>query len=298
MFKRILMFFAINLLVVLSISFFLSLFHVRPYLTAYGINYTSLLIFCLVWGMGGAFISLSLSRIMAKWLMGVRIIDTKTATPNAKHLLDMVERLSKQAGLSHIPQVGIYTSCEVNAFATGPTQKRSLVAVSSGLLEHMNEAQLEGVLAHEITHIANGDMVTMTLLQGVVNAFVMFLARILAFAFSGLGKSKEGSSGSYLSYGILVFVFEILFMILGLLVIAGFSRWREYRADAGGALWAGKEKMVAALEQLRHCQRMRDPKHQIASFEAMKISASQGSWIQLFATHPSLDKRIGRLLTR
>lgn len=296
--KRIFLFLAVNFLVVMTISLILSIFNVRPYLNAYGLDYPSLMIFCLIWGMGGALISLSMSRMMAKWLMGVQIIDPNTRDPELKHLLDTVYDLARAAHLSTMPEVGIFSSSEPNAFATGPTKKKSLVAVSSGLLQRMSQKELEGVIAHEISHITNGDMVTMTLIQGVVNAFVMFMARVIAFALSGLGNKRQNSSsgGSYASYAILVFVFEIIFMILGSIVVAWFSRFREFRADRGGADLAGREKMIAALESLKSMQRIRDPNVDKPSFEAMKISTPRKSgWMMLFASHPPLDDRIARL---
>src|ERR1700691_4700582 len=189
MVKRIFLFLALNFLVILMITFVLDLLNVKPFLSSYGIDMESLLIFCLVWGMGGAFLSLALSRIMAKWLMGVRVIDPNTRDPALSKLVATVYALAKDAHLPEMPEVGIYESPEVNAFATGPSKRRALVAVSSGLLHRMQQGELEGVLAHEITHVANGDMVTMTLIQGIVNAFVMFLARVLAYVFSGLGKN-------------------------------------------------------------------------------------------------------------
>lgn len=295
--KRIFLFLAVNILVVVTLSLILNLLHVGPYLSSYGIDYSSLLIFCFVWGMGGAFISLALSRSMAKWLMGVRLIDPETTDQEHQKFVALVYALAKQAGLSTMPQVGIYTSPEINAFATGPSKKRSLVAVSSGLLNKMGQQEIEGVLAHEIAHIANGDMVTMTLIQGVVNAFVMFLARILAYAVSGMGKNRESnSSNSFIGYTLFVFVFEIVFMLLGSMVVAAFSRFREYRADKGGAHLAGKEKMISALEALKALQRIKDPLAAKPSFEAMKISSSgKSSILTLFATHPPLEKRIERL---
>lgn len=295
--KRILLFLAVNFLVVITISFILNLLHVQPYLNAYGLNYPSLLIFCLIWGMGGAFISLALSKSMAKWLMRVHVIDPNTNDPDLRKLLNTVYDLCRAAHLTSMPEVGIYDSPEINAFATGPTQKRSLVAVSSGLLRRMSQKELEGVLGHEIAHIANGDMVTMTLIQGVVNAFVMFLARALAFIFSGLGQNREkSSSGSYFAYTAFVFLFEILFMILGSLVVATYSRFREFRADKGGAHFAGKEKMIAALEALQRTQQIHDPAAEKPSFQSMKISTkSHRGLLSLFATHPPLETRIERL---
>ena len=256
--KRIFLFLAVNLVVILTISFVLNILGVKPYLQAQGLNYTSLLLFCFIWGMAGAFISLGLSKMMAKWLMGVRIVDAKD--PEYASLVEMIHRLASEANLPAMPEVGVYESREVNAFATGPSKRRSLVAVSSGLLQRMNEKELEGVLAHEISHIANGDMVTMTLIQGVVNAFVMFLARVLAYVFSGFGKKSESSSGgSYASYIIFMYLFEFVFMILGSLIVAWFSRKREFRADRGGAYLAGKEKMIGALEALKKTVKRRDP---------------------------------------
>ncbi len=295
--KRIFLFLVINALVVVTLSIILNLLNVRPYLTAYGLDYKSLMIFCLVWGMGGALISLSLSRIMAKWLMSVKVIDPKRAEGDEIRLLQIVAKLAKEADLIAMPQVGIYESKEVNAFATGPSQRRSLVAVSRGLLEKMGNEEIEGVLAHEITHIANGDMVTMTLLQGIINAFVMFLARILAFAVSGLGKSRESSSsGSYSSYIMFVFLFEMVFMALGMLVVAAYSRVREFRADAGGAKLAGKEKMIQALTALRATQRIHGTLAEKPAIQAFKISTRPKHGIlSLFATHPPLEERIKRL---
>lgn len=296
--KRILLFVLINLLVVATISFLLSLFHVQPYLTQYGLDIKELALFCLIWGMAGALISLSLSRVMAKLLMRVHVIDVHTQDPRQKHLLEMVERLARGADLPITPQVGIYESNEPNAFATGPTKRRSLVAVSTGLLSRMSPEELEGVLAHEISHISNGDMVTMTLLQGVVNAFVMFLARILAFFVSGLAKDRKGSSNvSHGLYMMLVFLFETIFMILGFLVIASYSRFREYRADRGGSQLAGKPKMIGALEALKRSIKYKEPTvAENPAFQSFKISQGKGAkWSQLFATHPPLEKRIERL---
>ncbi len=299
--KRIFLFLTINILVVVMVSLLLNVLNVRPYLQSYGLDYTSLAIFCLVWGMGGALISLSLSRIMAKWLLGVQVVDPHTRDPQLSKLVDIVHRLAQDAHLPDMPQVGVYNSAEVNAFATGPTQRRSLVAVSSGLLNRMSLPEIEAVLAHEVSHIANGDMVTMTLLQGIVNAFVMFLARILAFVFSGLGKSRDNnnSGGLFASFYIMTFVFEIIFMLLGTMVIAWFSRKREYRADAGGAELAGKNKMIAALQALQRVQNIQpqgQPSQRVATVEALKISTSgHRGLLRFFATHPPLEDRIARL---
>lgn len=295
--KRIFLFLAINFLVVITISVVLSILGIRPYLQAHGIDYWSLALFCLIWGMGGALISLSLSRVMAKWLMGVRIVPANTNDPQLQKLVTMVHRLAQEASLPAMPEVGVYESPEVNAFATGPTKKRALVAVSSGLLNKMTSGQLEAVLAHEISHVSNGDMVTMTLIQGIVNAFVMFLARVLAFAFSGLGRSREeGSGGSVIGYTVMVFLFEILFMVLGSMVVAWFSRWREFRADAGGARLAGRDRMIGALEALQAHINVHDPRHEKPALAAFKISTrSKSGFMHLFASHPPIEERIARL---
>jgi heat shock protein HtpX len=296
MVKRIFLFIALNFLVILMITFVLDLLHVKPFLTSYGIDMKSLMIFCLIWGMGGAFISLALSRIMAKWIMGVQLVDPKTHDPELTHLLDTVRRLARRSGIP-LPQVGVYRSNEVNAFATGPTRSRALVAVSTGLLQRMKENEIEGVLAHELTHIENGDMVTMTLLQGVVNAFVMFLARVLAYAVSGFGRNRQQGGGSIMSYMLFVYLFEVLFMILGSLVVAAYSRYREFRADAGGARLAGKESMISALQSLRTLQEIKDPRAENPAVAAFKIShPSKKGWIRLFSSHPPLEERIERLL--
>jgi heat shock protein HtpX len=295
--KRIFLFLALNFLVVFVITIVLNIFNIRPYLQAYGINYTELLAFCLIWGIGGAFISLALSRMMAKWMMGVQIVDPHTQDPELRHLLETVHRLARNAKLPALPQVGIYRSNEVNAFATGPTRSRALVAVSTGLLNRMKENELEGVLGHEISHVANGDMVTMTLLQGVVNAFVMFLARVLAYFLSGFGRNREqGSGGSMMSYMLFVYLFQFVFMILGSLLIAFYSRFREFRADAGGARLAGKDSMISALQSLRVLQEIRDPRQENPAMAAFKIAHPSGKgFFHLFSSHPPLEERIERL---
>jgi len=291
--KRVVLFLLLNVAIIFTISILLTIFNIRPYLTRSGIDYGALLTFCLIWGFAGSFISLAMSRLMAKWMMGVEVIDPDTTNPQEQMLLALVSKLIRRAGLPKMPEVGIYASPEVNAFATGPSRSRALVAVSSGLLSKMNSTQVEGVVGHEISHISNGDMVTMTLLQGVINAFVMFFARVCALAITRLGRQRE-SSGSPLLYSGLVFLFQILFMILGAIVVAAFSRFREYRADAGGARLAGREAMVEALVGLKTMETVEDPKAQQTSFQAFKISYRHGL-LHLFATHPKIEDRIARL---
>ncbi|MCP5503574.1 MAG: protease HtpX [Chlamydiales bacterium] len=290
MFKRIFLFFAVNCLVILTISAILSLLNVKPYLTSHGLDLQSLLIFCLIWGMVGALISLALSRKMAKWMMRIQLI---TPSGPQADLYHMVARLARNANLPDIPEIGIFDSPQMNAFATGPTKRRSLVAVSTGLLSRMEKNELEAVLAHEISHISNGDMVTMTLIQGVVNAFVMFLARVLAYAVTTMGRSNNRRS-SYMSYYLFTMLFEVVFMILGSMVICTFSRWREFRADRGGAILTRKEHMIAALEKLR--LNNVPPSNTKSALNALMISPSgKGGILRLFATHPPLEMRIKRL---
>jgi heat shock protein HtpX len=269
----------------------------------YGIQTESLMMFCLVWGMGGAFISLAMSRIMAKMFMGVKVIDPNTHDHREMELVQRVYNLARSAGLSKMPEVGIYDSPEINAFATGPTKNRALVAVSTGLLSRMNSAEVEGVLGHEVAHIANGDMVTMTLVQGVVNAFVMFFARIVAQIILRRGDDEERSSP--FAYMMLVMVLEMVFMMLGMIVVSAFSRYREYRADAGGARLAGRENMIGALKAIKRevYGRGRDdaeePNSNQQALQTLMISSKKRStFMNLFSTHPDLDDRIARLAQR
>src|SRR3974390_3936435 len=187
--KRVFLLVAVNVLVMLTITIVLGLLRVNRYFPEGGI--AGLAVVCLVWGFAGAFISLAISRLMAKWAMGVRVIPPETNDPTLSRLVEMVHGLARAANLPKMPEVGIYNSDEINAFATGPTRSRALVAVSSGLLNRMGSGEVEGVLGHEITHVANGDMVTMTLIQGVINSFVMFLSRILAFVVSQALRSRD-----------------------------------------------------------------------------------------------------------
>ena len=296
--KRIFLFMAINLLVVFTLSILLRVLGIGNYITPYGLDYNNLAGFCLVWGMGGALISLSLSRIMAKWAMGVQLIDPQTRDPDLQQLLQTVYHLARSAHLSTMPEVGIYDSPEINAFATGPTRSRALVAVSSGLLSRMNQEEIEGVLGHELSHVANGDMVTMTLLQGVVNAFAMFLSRVIAFALSqamrGDRDDRDSRGGSPMISFVVQMLLEVVFMLLGSIVIAWFSRYREFRADAGGARLAGRQNMIRALEALRRTYEYIDPSAQPA-VQTLKISGRPSGLMAVFASHPPLEERIARL---
>ena len=294
MIKRVLLFLTTNLLVIATISLITNALGLHTYLTAHGLDYTHLAVFCAIWGMGASLISLLFSKTIAKMAMGVVIINPRTATNDERFLLDLVSQLSKSAGLKHVPEVGIYHSPELNAFATGPSQSHALVAVSSGLLTGMSHQDIKGVLGHEITHIANGDMVTMTLLQGVINAFALFFSRVLAYAVSiALSRGDYRSDAfSYLTYSIFTFVFDILFTLFGSILVAAYSRYREYRADLGGAQLTGKATMIAALQRLNATASLEDDR--APSLAAFKI-ANHSSWLALFSTHPPLQKRIARL---
>jgi heat shock protein HtpX len=294
--KRITLFLLVNLLVMLTIGIIVSLlFHNQ--VNRFG-GTGSLFVFCFIWGMGGAFISLLLSRWMAKMMMGVQVVDSNTSDPEAQRLVQTVYRLARAAGLDTMPEVGIYDSPEVNAFATGPSRSRALVAVSSGLLTHMRQYDVEGVLGHETAHIANGDMVTLTLIQGVVNAFAMFLARILAFALSRGSSRDDDRGGNFFMEWMLINLFQFVFMLLGMIVVNWFSRWREFRADAGGARYAGRDHMLSALKALKAIHEggadMAGGAQQPA-FQALKISGRSGGLMALFASHPPLEERIAKL---
>jgi len=288
--KRIFLFMAVNLLIMVTLSVVLSLFGVTGYLTAQGIDYRQLMVFCLVWGFGGAFISLALSRVMAKWMMGVTVIEPEESDPELRWLMSTVHQMARQAELPAMPEVGWYQSREVNAFATGATRGRALVAVSSGLLERMNRDQVAGVLGHEVAHIANGDMVTMTLIQGVINAFVMFIARAIAYAVSANVREES----RFMVHFMVTIVLEIALSVLGMIVVAAFSRAREYRADRGGAQLAGKERMIEALRGLQRTVALVENQEH-ASIATLKISGKSGKFAALFATHPPLESRIRAL---
>lgn len=291
--KRIFLFLLTNLFIIFTISIVTSLLGLKPYLHAKGINYTSLAIFCALWGTGGAFVSLLMSKWIAKRSMSMTVINRESASKEAQALLDTIYQLSHRLGLTTMPEVAIYDSPELNAFATGPTKKKALVAVSTGLLAKMKQNEVSAVLGHEISHVANGDMVTMTMLQGIINAFALFLSRIIAYAIAmGTSRSENESNMPTALYYVLTMVFDIIFTLLGSIVVAAFSRWREYRADAGGAKLTGRDNMIAALRALEENTNAQD--NRAPSISALKISAPKRLFT-LFASHPSIDDRIKRL---
>ncbi len=288
--KRIFLFLLTNLAVMFVLSIVLSLLGVGSYVGSDGqLQLGALMVFCLVWGMGGAFISLQMSRWLAKRAMGVQLLDGRSGNEALDWLHTTISQQAQQANLP-VPEIGVYESDEVNAFATGPSKKRSLVAVSTGLLRSMERREVAAVTGHEVGHIANGDMVTMTLIQGVINAFVMFFARIIAFVVSSFVHEKV----SWLVSFVVRIILEILLGILGSLVTAWFSRKREFRADAAGASLAGRENMVAALRRLAANAERIDTSH--AALATMKISGKKG-WMQAFSTHPPIEERIAALQT-
>jgi heat shock protein HtpX len=285
--KRIVLFVATNFAIMIMISIVVAVFGFDRYLTSSGIDYPTLMVFSLVWGFGGALISLLMSRFMAKSAMGVQLVDGRSGHAELDWLHQTVEQLTRKAGLP-MPEVGIYDSPEVNAFATGPSKRSSLVAVSSGLMRSMKRDEVEGVLAHEVAHIQNGDMVTMTLVQGVVNAFSIFLSRVLAAVFR---RGDDRDSGSPV---MMTFLFQMVFSFLGMFIVAWFSRAREFRADAGAAVLSSRNNMIAALQRLQANQALVD--HSQPQLATMKISGGKpGGLMALMSTHPPLEDRIAAL---
>jgi len=292
--KRVFLFVATNIAIMLMVSIVLAVLGQLGVLDLAG-GQGALLVICAVWGFGAALVSLMLSRQMAKWMMGVRLVDGHTGNADLDWLYNKVGQLAQQANLP-MPQVGFYQSPEVNAFATGPSKRRSLVAVSSGILESMGRQELEGVLAHEISHVANGDMVTMTLIQGVVNAFVLYLSHIVAAIVRNVLVRDDDRGGSVLgriaSYVVFIAA-QIVFGLLGSMITAWFSRQREFRADAGGASLAGQGAMLGALRRLQSFQGRVDTAR-APQLATLKI-AGGSRVLSLLSTHPPLELRIAAL---
>ncbi|HEY1404987.1 MAG TPA: protease HtpX [Spirochaetota bacterium] len=287
--KRIGFFLLTNIAVMVTISIILNVTGLGYYITARGINYTALIVFCVLWGMAGSLISLFLSKTMAKWSMGVKVIDPGEKTGVEGEILQIVRRTSQAARIP-MPEVGIYESPEVNAFATGPSKSSSLIAVSTGLLNNMKSNEVEGVIGHEMAHIANGDMVTMVLIQGVVNAFTMFLSRVISYFVSTMVREEL----EYIVRVVLTILLDIIFSIIGSLIVAFFSRQREFRADFGGAKFAGKNNMIAALRALQATMDAPVDRRGEA-MASLKISNRKKGFLSFFSTHPSLENRIAAL---
>lgn len=288
--KRIMLFLATNLAIIFILNITLHLLGVDRILNAQGtgLNYNALLIFAAVFGMGGAFISLAMSKWTAKRFTGARVIE-RPSNESERWLVETVQRLARTAGIG-MPEVAIYDSPDVNAFATGMSRDKALVAVSGGLLRAMSRDEAEAVLGHEVTHVANGDMVTLALIQGVVNTFVIFLSRVIGDVVDRAVFKNERGHGP--AFWIISIIAELVLGILASMIVFWFSRRREFRADAGGARLAGREKMIAALERLAglHSQPLPD---QMAAFG---IAGGIGQGLRrLFMTHPPLSERIAAL---
>jgi heat shock protein HtpX len=286
--KRIVLFILTNLAIVLVLSLVAQLTGLDAWLARQGSSLGSLLVFAAFFGFSGALISLALSKWTAKRVLGVRVID---APGNAAEqwLLETVRSLAQRAGVG-MPEVGVFESGQPNAFATGASRENALVAVSTGLFSSMNRDQIEAVLGHELTHVANGDMVTLTLIQGVVNTFVIFLSRIVGnIVDRSLSRDNEGRGPAYF---VTVLITQLLLGVLASMIVMWFSRQREFRADAGGARLAGRERMIGALERLRAAHDAPLP----SQLNAFGIAGGEGSsWRRLFMSHPPIGQRIAAL---
>ncbi len=278
--KRVLLFVATNLAVLLVLGIVLSI--AMPALGLDQSSYSGLLFICAVFGMGGSFISLLMSKWIARNAVGAYIIE-KPRTNEERWLLATVERLAKEAGIG-TPECGMYVSPEINAFATGANRNNAFIGVSTGLIQQMSSDEAEAVIGHEISHIANGDMVTLTLIQGVLNTFVYFFARIVA-------NVVNRGSNNYMVYFMTVMAFQAIFGVLASVIVMWFSRYREYRADAGGAQLAGRQKMIAALQRLQSSHQESELQGQMTAFG---INGKK-SMAELFMSHPPLEKRIAAL---
>jgi heat shock protein HtpX len=287
--RRVLYFLITNLAVLIVLGTVLRLLGVQPYLTEYGINYQSLLIFAAVFGMGGAFISLAISKWSAKRMTRAKVIG-EPANEAERWLVRTVTDLATRAGIG-VPEIAIYPSDDMNAFATGMRKHNALVAVSSGILRRMDREELRAVLAHEVSHVKNGDMVTLALIQGVVNTFVIFFARIIGHTVDRVVFRNEKGHG--IGFWITTIIAEIFLAILASIIVLWFSRRREFRADSGSAGLAGKKPMIGALEALKASVRQPHLPDQLTAFG---ISGTRKKGLAaLFATHPDLDDRISAL---
>lgn len=281
--KRIFLFLVTNFIVVITIGFILSLLGIS------GEGTIGLMLLSFLWGMGGSFVSLLMSKWLAKRAYGIKIIDPQNVSGPEIKIYEIVRRLAERENIP-VPEVGIYDSPEPNAFATGATKKSSMVAFSTGLIKMMNESELEAVAGHEIAHISNGDMVTLTLLTGIANAFVIFMARIVATAIDQALRDEDGGGLGFLAYFMIVSVLETVLMLLAYIPISAFSRHREYKADEGSAKITSALAMANALTVLGSYSGQLDKKN---SYSIAKIESRKR--ISLFSTHPSIEQRIERL---
>ena len=278
--KRVFLFVATNLAILLVLGIVLSI--LMPVLGVDSSSNAGLLVMCAVFGMGGSFISLWMSKWIAKRSVGAHVIESPR-NRDEQWLIDTVRRQAESAGIG-MPEVAIYDSQEINAFATGANRNNALVAVSSGLLRQMTADEAEAVLGHEISHVANGDMVTLTLIQGVLNTFVYFFARVVAQMIN------RGNNNAFV-YIMTVMAFQAIFGVLASIIVMAFSRYREFRADAGGANLAGRQKMIAALQRLQANQAESQLEGQLTAFGI----SGRTAMAELFMSHPPLEKRIAAL---
>lgn len=289
MLKRVGLFLLTNLLVIVTVGIIMNI--IMPMFGIQVQGWMGLAVFCGVFGMTGAFISLAISRWMAKRAYNIHLIGQNEQNYELREIYAMVAKLSRQAGLPQVPEVGVYESAEPNAFATGPSKSKALVAFSTGLLRSMKKHEVEAVAAHEIAHIANGDMVTMTLLTGVINALVMFLSRMIAHAIDNFLRGDDGEGGlGFFAYIMVVMFLDTFFMMLASIPIAAFSRYREYRADAGSAKLTSPSAMADALIALSKAAGIETKKD---SYAIAKISSNRRT--SLWSTHPSIEARVERL---
>jgi len=290
--KRVALFLLTNFAILVVLGIVVNLFGAGRFVTATGLNLKSLFIFAAVFGMGGSLISLAMSKWIAKRSTGAQVI-TQPRNQAERWLVDTVHVQAKRAGIG-MPEVAVFDSPAPNAFATGANRNNALVAVSTGLLQHMNQDEVEAVLGHEISHVANGDMVTLTLLQGVVNTFVIFLARVVGFMVDrALSGNNQNYRGPGIGYWVTSMIAEVLLGFLATIIVMWFSRYREFRADAGGADLAGRSKMIAALARLKQAS---EPSRLPSEMAALGINGGLGEGLKkLFMSHPPLDQRIAAL---
>ncbi|MBK8124929.1 MAG: protease HtpX [Dokdonella sp.] len=287
--RRIILFVATNLAVMALLTLVVKIFGIDTYTySKAGINFQGLLVMSAVLGFGGSFISLLASKWVAKWQTGARVIENPS-NPTESWLLSTVRRQAEGAGIG-MPEVAIYDAPEMNAFATGATRNSALVAVSTGLLQQMSQEEVEAVLAHEVSHVANGDMVTMTLLQGVLNTFVIFLARVVGTVIDRAISGNRDNGGGGIAYFLIVMVLQVVLGILASVIVMAFSRWREFRADAGSARLSSKQKMISALERLGQG---RGENSLPSAIQAFGIAG--GGMRKLFSSHPPIEERIAAL---
>ena len=289
--KRVFLFLATNLAVLVVFGLVMGALEAAGVFRDLPFDWLPLLIFAAIFGFGGAIVSLLLSKTIAKWSTRAHVID-RPSSQAEQWLLQTVTDISRKAGIGR-PEVAIYDAPEINAFATGWNRNNALVAVSTGLLQKMRPEEAEAVLGHELAHVANGDMVTLSLIQGVLNTFVLFFSRIVGMAVDSFLRGRDNRGGYGIGYFVATIVCEILFGILATMIVMWFSRWREFRADAGGAELAGRPKMIAALERLRA---EHEPSHLPDSMAAFGIKGGRrGGMMALFRSHPPLEERIAAL---